>query len=179
MHRIRLVLILVMSAFLLFGCSSESPHTEILSGETDAAPVVYPVDSSDFWDDNITSPPKEIFTSKETMSDYVGHTYKLTAYVTESGTVEIDSDETEYALGETLDGFAFLTSPVSVHMRNLLDDIASLKYEMPSLYESSNYITMYCTYLGYYKDRNIPQFEMGNHDYWVATSNSTLTGFNG
>lgn len=48
MHRIRLVLILVMSAFLLFGCSSESPHTEILSGETDAAPVVYPVDSSDF-----------------------------------------------------------------------------------------------------------------------------------
>lgn len=56
MHRIRFVLILVMSAFLLFGCSSESPHKSILSGETDAVPVVYPVNSSDFWDDDIGSP---------------------------------------------------------------------------------------------------------------------------
>lgn len=173
MHRIRFVLILVMSAFLLFGCSSESPHESILSGETDAVPVVYPVNSSDFWDDDIASPPNEIFTSKETMSDYVGHTYKLTAYITESGTIEIDSDETEYALAETLDGFVFLTSPVSVHMRNLLDDEASPKYEMPALYSSPSYITMYCTYLGYYEGRNMPQFEMGNRDYWVAMSNPT------
>lgn len=109
------------------------------------------------------------------MSDYVGHTYKLTAYITESGTIEIDNDETEYALAETLDGFVFLTSPTSVHLKNLLVDGASLKYEMPSLYESSNYIVMYCTYIGYYKDRNMPQFEMGNRDYWLSISNSALT----